>query len=143
LHTFSLFPGPLSKKEALQYNALQLAYVGDTVYDLFVRGALVRGGKKNVNQLHKEASAIVNCAAQSRALQAIDGLLSQDEKDLVRRGRNAHSRPPKNADPADYARATGLEALIGCLYLSGEGERLNEIMRLILEGGPSNAQGSL
>jgi ribonuclease-3 family protein len=127
----------LSKKEALQYNPLQLAYVGDTVYDLFVRTSLVSSGKKNVNQLHKEASSIVNCAAQSRALHAIEGLLSQDEKDLVRRGRNAHSRPPRNADPADYARSTGLEALIGCLYLSGERERLDEIMRLILEGGPA------
>lgn len=125
--------GPLTKERALQYNPLQLAYIGDTVYDLFIRANLVMGSDKNVRLLHRDACALVNCAAQADALASIEEGLSDDELDIVRRGRNAHARPPRNADPAKYSRATGLEALFGYLYLTGQTERLHQIMRQIMQ----------
>lgn len=142
MHKLNLQLQPLKREEVLNLNSLQLAYIGDTVYDLFVRTRLIGKSNKNVQALHKDACSIVNCAAQSGALLRIEEGLTQDEKGVVRRGRNAHARPPKNADPADYARATGLEALIGFLYLSGQPERLSSLMEQILAGeGEEPCQG--
>ena len=84
-----------------------------------------------VRELHRRAVAHVNARAQARAFAAVEPLLTEEEADVARRGRNAHSRPPKNQDPGDYARATGLEALCGYLYLMGRNERLDELMRVI------------
>ena len=116
---------------ARQMNPLQLAYVGDTVWDLMVRQRLVKTGA-SVKNLHRAATALVNAGAQAQALNRIQEKLSQEEMDLVKRGRNAHARhdAPRNQDPADYSSATGLEALIGYLYLTGESERLEELWRI-------------
>ena len=84
-----------------------------------------------VRELHRRAVAHVNARAQARAFAAVEPLLTEEEADVARRGRNAHSRPPKNQDPGDYARATALEALCGYLYLMGRNERLDELMRVI------------
>ena len=84
-----------------------------------------------MRELHRRAVAHVNAHAQARAFAAVEPLLTEEEADVARRGRNAHSRPPKNQDPGDYARATALEALCGYLYLMGRNERLDELMRVI------------
>lgn len=112
--------------------SLELAYLGDTVYDFYVRAALVRNGGR-IKDLHKKAVKKVCAHAQSEALTRVESLLTDEEKDIVRRARNANQRPPKNADAGEYHRATALEALIGYLSLTGRTERLNEIMSAALE----------
>lgn len=111
--------------------SLELAYLGDTIYDLYVRRTLVETGGKT-NALHAQATKKVNAAAQSQALAYIETRLTQNESDVVRRARNAKQTPPRNADAQAYHRATAMEALIGYLALTGQYERLNEIMSIAL-----------
>ena len=115
----------------MQPGSLELAYLVDTIYDLYVRRALVlRGGK--VHELHRKAVAHVCAHAQSEALAHIEGELTEEEAAVVRRGRNAHQSPPKHADPAEYHRATSFDALIGWLYLNGREARRDAILRRAL-----------
>ncbi len=116
-------------------NSLELAYLGDTLYDLYVRERLVRKGG-HVKTLHRKAVSRVCAAAQSRALSRIEDMLEADEADVVRRARNAHQTPPRNADPADYHRATALEALLGWLYLQGRRDRMIRLLDAAHEGDP-------
>ena len=111
-------------------NPLVLAYVGDAVHDLTIRTRLALSGGR-VHALHQGASRTVCCAAQAKALQRIEALLTEAERDVVRRGRNSHAHhgAPKNANPAEYALATGLEALLGYLYLTGQRARLDELFQ--------------
>jgi ribonuclease-3 family protein len=106
---------------------LELAYLGDAIYDLAVREALVKRGG-HVRDMHRAAVARVCAHAQAQALLRVEGILTEDEQAVVRRGRNAHQSPPKNADRAEYHRATGLEALIGYLYITGRTARMREIL---------------
>jgi len=108
--------------------SLELAYLGDTVYDLYVRSHLVEQGGR-VGKMHRQAIRLVCAHAQAEALTRIQDDLTEEEANVVRRARNVHQSPPKNADPADYQKATGLEALIGYLYASGCEERLGELLR--------------
>ena len=111
--------------------SLELAYLGDSLYDLYVREHLIaRGGK--VRALHRQAIALVCAHAQAEALGRIMDRLTDAEKDVVRRARNAHQSPPKNADPGEYHHATALEALIGWLYVTGQRDRMNELLKLAL-----------
>ena len=108
---------------------LTLAFVGDTVFDLYVRERLVCEANRSVNQLHKEAVTCVCAAAQAQLICEIMPTLSEKELAVFKRGRNAHTNHiPKNASERDYHYATGLETLVGWLYLSGYEERLKEIM---------------
>lgn len=107
--------------------SLELAYMGDTIYDLFVREKLVRRGGK-VKNLHKEAVSYVRASAQSAAFLRIEDSLTEEEADVARRARNAHQNPPKNADAADYHRATAFEALLGYLYLTDRRQRAEELL---------------
>ncbi len=125
---------PLPERDALMISPLVLAHVGDSVHDLYVRvGAALDGGKARA--MHRQAVGNVNAGAQARALSRVAHLLTETEGDVVRRGRNAHARhaAPKRADPADYAMATGLEALLGFLYLTGRAERLLTILAAMAE----------
>ena len=116
-----------------ELNPLQMAYVGDTVHDLYVRSMLLSRGM-TVGKMHKQAVRMVSAGAQARMLEAIECELSEEEADITRRGRNSQAKhaAPKHADPADYAHATGLEALWGYLYLSGQSQRLDELIKLAL-----------
>ena len=107
--------------------SLELAYLGDSLYDLRVREALTRKGGR-VKNMHREAVKHVCAHAQSEALSRVEGMLTEDEQNVVRRARNAHQSPPKNADRAEYHRATALEALIGYLYITGREARMREIL---------------
>lgn len=123
----------LEERDIRTMSPLTLAYIGDTVYDLIVRSYLVITQSTTVNQLHHRATEFVNAGAQSDTLNDIMERLTEVERNIVRRGRNAKSGTvPKNADVGDYRRATGLEALLGYLYLSGNMERLTEIASWIL-----------
>lgn len=125
---------PLDVREALMISPIRLAYIGDAVYDLLVRTGLVFGGGK-AGAMHREAIARVNAAAQAKALARIAGMLDETEADVVRRGRNAHAHHgvPKRADAADYKQATGLEALLGYLYLTGQTARLSQLYHAMQE----------
>lgn len=118
-----------------QLNPLQMAYIGDTVHDLYVRSVLLQHAA-SVGRMHKQAVKMVSAFAQARMLEVIEPQLSEEEADIARRGRNAQAKhaAPKNADPADYAHATGLEALWGYLYITGRTQRLGELMALALAG---------
>jgi ribonuclease-3 family protein len=111
--------------------SLELAYLGDSLYDLYVREHLIaRGGR--VRAMHREAISLVCAHAQSQALARITDRLNDGERDVVRRARNVHQNPPKNADPGEYHHATALEALIGWLYVTGQRDRMNELLALAL-----------
>ena len=121
-----------SEKDAWMMNPLQLAYIGDTVWDLLVRSRLITNGY-NVHKLHVEATSKVNAGAQAVTLLSIDKLLTPKEEELVKRGRNAKAKhsAPKNQSPADYGMATGFEALLGYLYLTGQHQRIEEIFTTV------------
>lgn len=122
----------LSPMDIRMYNPLVLAYIGDTVYDTFIRTMLVSNGSMQVNKLHKRAVKYVKAKAQAEILEKLNDLLTEDEHDIVRRGRNTKSATvPKNADINDYRYATGFEALIGYLYLTGNQKRLMELFDII------------
>jgi len=127
----SLLAKPLSPQEARFKNPLSLAFVGDTVWDLLTRQQLL-SSQAHVNALHKQAVQRVNAGAQAQAAALIEPHLTEDEADIFRRGQNAHSKHhvPKNQDPYAYSRATGLEALFGYLYLSGQEQRILELFDL-------------
>ncbi len=111
---------------------LNLAFVGDTVFDLFVRESLVCEANRPVNKLHKEATKLVKAQAQAEAAQKILPMLTEDEMSVFKRGRNAHTNhKAKNASEGDYHYATAMEALFGYLYLSGEVDRLRELFEAI------------
>ena len=111
--------------------SLELAYLGDALYDLYVRERLVAHGGR-VRMLHKEAIHLVCAHAQSEALRRVEDMLTEAEADVVRRARNARQSPPRNADPGEYHRATALEALVGYLYVTGARDRMNEILAAAL-----------
>lgn len=107
--------------------SLELAYLGDTVYDLYVRRRLVLTGGR-MKDLHRTAVSQVRASAQSEALGRIEPLLTEEEQSVVRRARNVKQHAPKSADPADYHRATAFEALLGFLYLTHAEARLQELL---------------
>lgn len=126
--------GPSKLSDIRMLNPLVLAYVGDSVYDTFVRTLLVSGGYGHVAKLHKLSIGFVKAKAQADILARITEFFTPEEQDVVRRGRNTKSYTvPKNADMADYRHATGFEALIGYLYLTGQIERLMEIIKMIID----------
>ena len=113
------------------YNPLALAYIGDTVYDLFIRTKVLKKGNRHVTVLHKEAVGFVKAQAQAKSAHAIEAILTEDELRVLKWGRNAKSNTsPKNADIADYRMATGLETLIGYLYLNQSMDRLCELLEI-------------
>lgn len=134
LHQLMMDNGKLSVSDVQMLNPLVLAYVGDSVYDTFVRTLLVSGGYGQVAKLHKMSIEFVKAKAQADILGKITEFLTSEEQDIVRRGRNTKSSTiPKNADIVDYRYATGFEALIGFLYLTGQIERLMEVIRMVIE----------
>ncbi len=117
-----------------QLSALNLAFVGDTVFDLFVRETLVCEANRPVHLQHDRAAARVKAAAQAAAAKTLLPALTEKELEQFRRGRNAHANhKAKNATESDYHYATGLETLFGYLYLNGEIDRLRALMRLLDE----------
>lgn len=117
--------------ETEQISPIALAFVGDAVYSLFVRTNLVIASNGEKKDLHARSSRIVNARAQAASLVAIEAELTEEEKDVARRARNAHTHNrAKNASVADYHHSTALEAVFGYLYLKGSTERLEKLMKL-------------
>lgn len=112
------------------------AYIGDAVYELYVRTYLVKTTKLKPHRLHIETIKFVKAKSQADILEKLQSSLIEEELDIVRRARNTESHHlPKNAELRDYQYATALEGLIGYLYLNGKNERLEEILKLCIEYG--------
>ena len=130
---------PLTEKELRGYSSLGLAYIGDCIYELFVRTMVVTKGNDKANHYHQKTISYVNAAAQTAMMEDIlpylgyEPSFTDEEKAVFRRGKNAKSpSPAKNQSSHDYHIATGFEALMGYLYLSGQMERLEELIRICL-----------
>ena len=124
----------LKEVNILTYSPLTLAYIGDDAYDLVIRTFLVNQGNMQVNKINKRANSIVKAETQSKMVRVIEPILSDEERAVYKRGRNAKSASTaKNASVNDYRRATGFEALIGYLYLLGRYERMIELIKISLE----------
>jgi ribonuclease-3 family protein len=113
------------------YNSLALAYMGDAVFELLVRRRMMAQGNLHVAKLHQQTVSYVCAHAQSEYMKLLTPLLTEEETDVFKRGRNAAGRVPKNADLQEYRRATGFEALFGWLYLSGAFNRIEELFAII------------
>ena len=117
-----------------EYSPLALAYIGDSVYDLFVRTKTLEKGNRHVTQMHRDSVKFVKAHSQAVSAYAIEKELSEEEMRVLKWGRNAKSNTtPKNADVTDYRMATGFETLIGYLYLQGETQRLTQLMNMAYE----------
>ena len=120
--------------EPSQLSPLVLAYIGDSIYDLVIKTWVIEQGNMQVNKLNKKTSSIVKAESQSAMIGVIEPMLSEREEAVYKRGRNAKSyTSAKNASIGDYRRATGFEALMGYLYLSGQYERMMELVKAGLE----------
>ncbi len=114
------------------YSPLALAYIGDAVYEVLIRTKVMNRGSMQVSRMHKKSASLVNAKTQAVVLHALMDELEEDEMAVYKRGRNAKSiTMAKHARMSDYRTATGFEALIGYLYLTGQGERL---LRLVCDG---------
>ncbi|HIU35936.1 MAG TPA: ribonuclease III [Candidatus Fimenecus excrementigallinarum] len=123
------------------YGPLSLAFLGDAVFGLLVRERLLLTAERPVGRLHTLSTKLVNAAAQADAARLLQPLLTEAERDVYRRGRNAHpGHTPKNQSEGDYHSATGLEALFGWLYLRGEHDRLRTLFDAVWQDGESIAR---
>jgi len=123
----------LTEADVRMMNPLVLAYLGDTLYDLFIRTYLVLKHSTSVHRLHLKAVEYVKAHAQSDSIHKLEEILSDEEKNIVRRGRNAKpGTVPKNADVNEYRWATGFEALLGYLYLLGREDRILDVLSHVL-----------
>lgn len=114
------------------YSPLTLAFLGDCVYDIIIRTVVVERGNRAPQGLHKKKSYLVNAKTQKELIESIQDLLTPEEEDVYRRGRNAKSyTTAKNASVGDYRKATGFEALLGYLYLNNQMDR---VLFLVKEG---------
>ena len=125
----------LERDQLLSLSTLGLAHLGDGVFEVMVRSWLILHGRAKVKELHRATVQYVSAPAQARRLEKILPLLSEEEHDVFRRGRNtAPHSVPKAASRGEYQAATGLEALFGWLYLQGRTDRLNELFEIMMEG---------
>lgn len=122
------------KDEVRLMNPLVWAYVGDSVYELFIRNYLTNTTKLKVHELHVKAIGYVKASAQAKILKELEEGLTEEEKDIVRRTRNTQNHHiPKNADPSDYMYATAFEGLIGYLFLTRQNARLDDLLNKCLK----------
>ena len=125
----------MEKRRIDAISNLGLAHIGDGVFELLCRSYLCAKGGKTVDRLHRDTIQMVKATSQAKFVDKLLPLLNEDELAYYRRGKNSHVHAvPKSATPAEYAKATGLEALFVALYLSGQTERLNELFRAVTEG---------
>lgn len=124
----------MTEKQINAMSALALAHIGDAVFELLVRTRLCLSGGTTNSRLHQETVAQVCASAQAQLAEKLQPLLTEQENAWYHRGRNAHPHAvPKNASPSQYAKATGVEALFGALYLRGEQERIMQLFAAVTE----------
>jgi ribonuclease-3 family protein len=126
---------PLTEEEIKTYSPLSFAYIGDAVFDLIVRTMITTRGNTKPNKYHREVIGYVNAAAQAKFVKKIKPLLTEDEQKILKRGKNAKSpTTAKNQTYQDYRMATGFEALVGYLYLTGQMDRIMTLMNACFDG---------
>lgn len=131
----NFFEMNMDKRDIAAISNLGLAHIGDGVFELLCRSYLCAKGGKNVGNLHKNTVAMVKATAQAKYVETLLPHLTEEELAYYRRGKNSHVHAiPKGATPAEYAKATGLEALFGALYLAGQRNRLNQLFHIMIEG---------
>ena len=124
----------LSRQDINAISNLGLAHMGDCVFEILCRGYLCAKGGKNVGNLHRDTINMVKATSQAKFMDTLLPHLTEEELSFYRRGKNSHVHAvPKSCTPAEYAKATGLEALFGALYLAGETDRINELFKLVME----------
>ena len=124
----------LSEGEIKAISNLGLAHMGDCVFEILCRGYLCARGGKNVGNLHRDTINMVKASSQAKFMDKLLPHLTEEELSFYRRGKNSHVHAvPKSCTPAEYAKATGLEALFGALYLAGRTDRINELFKLVME----------
>ena len=124
----------MTKAEIDAISNLGLAHMGDCVFEILCRGWLCAKGGKNVGNLHRDTINMVKATSQAAFMDKLLPHLTEEELAFYRRGKNAHVHAvPKSCTPAEYAKATGLEALFGALYLAGETDRINELFKLVMD----------
>ena len=124
----------MTKEEINAISNLGLAHMGDCVFEILCRSWLCAKGGKNVGNLHRDTINMVKAASQAKFADKLLPLLTEEELAFYRRGKNAHVHAvPKSCTPAEYAKATGLEAFFGAMYLAGRTERLNELFKTVME----------
>ena len=130
----NLFEIKMEPAQVKSITNLGLAHIGDGVYELLCRSHLVNQGGKTVLKLHNATVALVKAPTQAKFADKLKPLLTEEEMDYFRRGKNAHTHAaPKSATPQEYAKATGFETLFGALYLLGRKERLMELFAICME----------
>ena len=130
----NLFTMEMSAQQVKEITNLGLAHIGDGVYELLCRSYLVSKGGKTVLKLHNATVELVKAPTQAKFADKLKPILTEEELGYFRRGKNAHTHAaPKSASPKEYAKATGLEALFGALYLMGRTQRLNELFHIMME----------
>ena len=130
----NLFEMNFEKQQVDAISNLGLAHMGDCVFEILCRAYLCAQGNKTVDKLHKDTIHMVKASSQAKFAEKMLPLLTEEELAYYRRGKNSHVHAvPKSATPAEYARATGVEALFGALYLLGRKERINEIFKTVME----------
>ena len=116
------------------YSPLTLAYIGDGIYEIVIRTIIVDEANRQVNKIHKAASGLVKAGTQAKMIHLIMDDLTEEEIQIFKRGRNAKAvTRAKNASMSEYRRATGFEALMGWLYLSGQSDRMMDLIMLALK----------
>ena len=124
----------LSRQDINAISNLGLAHMGDCVFEILCRAYLCAKGGKNVGNLHRDTINMVKATSQAKFADKLLPHLNEEELSWYRRGKNSHVHAvPKSCTPAEYAKATGLEALFGALYLSGQTNRLNELFKKGME----------
>ena len=123
----------MTKAQVDAISNLGLAHMGDCVFEILCRAYLCAQGEKTVDRLHRDTINMVKAGSQAKFVDKLLPLLTEEELAYYRRGKNAHVHAvPKSATPAEYAKATGLEALFGYLFLTGRKERANEIFNIVM-----------
>ena len=124
----------LTKQEIDAISNLGLAHMGDCVFEILCRSYLCAKGEKTVDKLHRDTISMVKATSQAKLMEKMIPLLTEEELAYYRRGKNSHVHAvPKSATPQEYAKATGLEALFGALWLLGRTERLNELFHAVID----------
>ena len=124
----------LKEINIIDYSPLTLAYIGDGIYEIVIRTMIVDEANRQVNKIHKAASELVKAGTQAKLIHLLMDKLTEEEQTIYKRGRNAKAiTRAKNASMSDYRTATGFEALMGWLYLTGQSERMMELIKIGIE----------
>lgn len=132
---FDILREKFTIQDAKQLNPLVLAFIGDAIYEVFIRTYLVEKNRDmSVHKLHVRAISFVKAQAQSEFMKELEGILTEDEITIFKRGRNSKSGTvPKNADVREYRVATGFESVLGFLYITEQADRLNFLLNKVVD----------